>query len=79
MAINIFKKIEGKIIQVNGMVLPHWADNNHHFVAMNYLSLESRKVKESIPDWIDLIFGVYQHSKEKYNLFLPLTDQVNNV
>jgi len=59
------------------MVLPQWAINNHHFIAMNSLSLESREVKESIHEWINLIFGINQQNKDKYNLFNPLCDEVH--
>ena len=57
-------------------VIPEWVANGHYFVFMNYMSLESKITRKEINNWIDLIFGINQQSKDHNNLFKPLTDEV---
>jgi len=59
------------------MIPPPWALNNHHFIFYNSIALEQKVLKEAISNWINLIFGINQHDKDAYNLFKPLTDEVN--
>lgn len=54
---------------VNDVVLPSWAENPCHFIQMNRNALDSEYVRMHLNEWIDLIFGVYQKSVEKNNLF----------
>jgi len=61
---------------VDSVILPRWARNNHHFVYMNYVALESNTARNELCHWIDLIFGSKQHSVKDYNLFRPLTYEV---
>lgn len=68
--------IDWNVVRISSMILPPWAENNHHFVFYNAASLERKAVKEDISNWINLVFGANQHSKEAYNLFKPLTDEV---
>jgi len=65
-----------QIIRVDSVVLPSWAKSRHHFIAMNYLSLEHPKTTANLHKWIDLIFGEKQQSHEAFNLFKPLTSEV---
>jgi len=64
------------VVNIDSYILPPWAINNHHFVFMNSMALESDIVRERINNWIDLVFGIDQQNYEKYNLFKPLTDEV---
>ena len=47
-----------ELVRVDQVLLPNWAQNNHHFVQLNYLALESDIVSSSLHQWIDLMFGV---------------------
>jgi hypothetical protein len=49
--------------------LPPWAKNSFGFVNLNRQALESEWVRTKLNEWIDLIFGCYQRSLEKNNLF----------
>ena len=62
-------------VRIDQVILPIWARNNHHFVQINALALESKYVSENLNSWIDLIFGYKQQSKESYNRFKNLCDE----
>ena len=63
-------------MRVDAVVLPPWAQNNHHFIYINYMALEHGIVRENINKWIDLIFGIKQQDIMAHNLFKPLTSEV---
>ncbi|OHS93643.1 hypothetical protein TRFO_11638 [Tritrichomonas foetus] len=56
-------------VRVNNVILPKWAKNPKNFIEMNKYALESEYVRMHLNEWIDLIFGIYQKSIEKNNLF----------
>ena len=58
-----------KKIKINDVILPPWAENPLHFVKTLNNALESNIVSESLHQWINLIFGVYQQSISMNNLF----------
>ncbi len=68
----------GLKVRVDGLLLPPWALNNHHFVYTNFMALERDRVREQLGHWIDLIFGVHQQDPARHNLFKPLTAEVSN-
>jgi hypothetical protein len=73
--------------QVSDVQLPTWALQRlptqedyqqdvfaaHRFVFMHSQVLESQYVSSSLHEWVNLIFGAYQRSAEKVNVFFPLT------
>ncbi len=68
------KEVRGRRIRVDQVVVPGWAHDNHDFVRMNYLALESRHVSLNIHNWINLIFGYQQQLARYNNLFKSLCD-----
>ena len=63
---------------IGNVQLPPWSNNNpYQFVAMHRMALESNYVSEHINEWIDLIFGIYQFSQEKNNIFHYFTYDFN--
>ena len=55
---------------VDDVDLPKWADNSaYKFIEIQRAGLESQYVSEHINEWIDLIFGIYQRSDEKNNVY----------
>lgn len=60
---------------VDQVILPLWARDNHHFVQLNYLALESQYVSRCLEKWIDLIFGYKQQEAKAYNLFKKMCDE----
>ena len=68
-----YQSLMNQFVRVSHYILPRWAINNHHFIFMNYLALESPSCRLNIHNWIDLIFGIKQHSAENYNMFKALT------
>ena len=69
----------GQMVRVDGFVFPPWALNSHHYVYGNFMALEQDSVRKQLAHWIDLIFGTYQQSPERHNLFKPLTAEVLSV
>ena len=63
--------LDGDAGKVDDVVLPLWAQNNHHYIAMNRIALEGRYVSENIHKWIDLIFGVYRCDEAHWTVFHP--------
>ena len=55
--------------RLNDVILPKWAKSAQHFIDINRQALESEYVRLHLNEWIDLIFGIYQKSLEKNNLF----------
>jgi hypothetical protein len=49
--------------------LPKWAKNSFEFTQINLQALESEHARSRIHDWIDLIFGCFQRSVQKHNMF----------
>ena len=55
---------------VSNVSLPNWANSSaYKFIEIQRAGIESEYVSSNIHHWIDLIFGVYQKSFEKNNLF----------
>ena len=67
--------LKGKRIMVDQVVLPPWARNNHVFIQLNSLALESRIVSLNLDKWIDLIFGCRQQDPKFYNMYRELCDE----
>ena len=62
------KKMNG--MNVSNVTLPKWANNSaYKFIEIQRAGIESEYVSLNIHHWIDLIFGVYQKSYEKNNLY----------
>ena len=60
--------------RVYGVRLPPWAHNDpREFVRIHRAALESEYVSAHLHEWIDLIFGCKQQSKEALNVFHPYT------
>ena len=60
--------------RVYGIRLPPWAHNDpREFVRIHRAALESEHVSAHLHEWIDLIFGCKQQSKEALNVFHPYT------
>lgn len=59
---------------VDDVVLPKWAKNASHFVALNRVALESSLVSMTLNRWIDLVFGCRQQDLKSNNLFHPYSD-----
>ncbi|OHT01256.1 hypothetical protein TRFO_31965 [Tritrichomonas foetus] len=54
---------------VSDVILPNWAKNAHSFIEIHRRALESEYVRMHLNEWVDLVFGCYQRSKEKNSLF----------
>ncbi|OHS99739.1 hypothetical protein TRFO_33768 [Tritrichomonas foetus] len=55
---------------VSDVKLPNWSNGSaYKFIEIQRAGLESEYVSAHLNDWIDLIFGIYQKSLEKNNLF----------
>ena len=65
----------GPKVRVDQVIFPSWAKNNHYFIQMNALAMESKFVSENINLWIDLIFGEKQQNIKSYNKFKHLCDE----
>ncbi|CAD8129157.1 unnamed protein product [Paramecium sonneborni] len=66
-----FGKTQNGIL-VNNVSLPKWANNNlQRFVTGQRNALESEEIQKNLTEWIDLIFGYKQRSKqaEKFLIF----------
>lgn len=59
----------------NALVLPNWAKNQHHFVKINTLALESNFTSSNLHHWIDMIFGFNQQDPRIYNRVKSLCDE----
>ncbi|KAG8221472.1 hypothetical protein J3R82DRAFT_1685 [Butyriboletus roseoflavus] len=60
--------------KIHHVKLPPWAKGDALlFVHMHRQALESRYVSESLPAWIDLIWGCKQHDIDSLNVFHPLS------
>ena len=60
--------------RVYGVRLPPWAHNDpREFVRIHRAALECEYVSAHLHEWIDLIFGCKQQSKEALNVFHPYT------
>jgi len=68
------------IVRVDQVVVPPWAKNNHEFVKMQVLALESRHASNYLDHWIDLVFGEAQQDQKRFNRFKESCDEsfVNN-
>lgn len=54
---------------VNDVILPNWAATPLEFIGKQRQGLEGDYVSQHIHEWINLIFGIYQKSYEKNNVF----------
>lgn len=63
------KREDGSL--VGDVVLPPWASNPEHFIALHRQALESDLVSCQLNQWIDLIFGYKQKGPEavRFNRF----------
>ncbi|KAF8266238.1 beach-domain-containing protein [Lactarius quietus] len=60
--------------QIHHVVLPPWAKEDPLlFIVLNRRALESDYVSESLPAWIDLIWGCKQRDPTSLNVFHPLS------
>ncbi|KAG6889353.1 hypothetical protein C0992_005581 [Termitomyces sp. T32_za158] len=60
--------------RIHDVKLPPWArEDPLWFIVLNRRALESSIVSESLPAWIDLIWGIKQHDPESLNVFQPLS------
>ncbi|OHS97434.1 hypothetical protein TRFO_09432 [Tritrichomonas foetus] len=64
-------KCDGK--SISDVELPKWAKNEYEFISLHRIALESEYISAHLNEWIDLIFGIYQDSQEKFNVFHSLT------
>jgi hypothetical protein len=60
-------------VSLDDVALPPWASNAFEFVDKHRQALESEYVRSHLPSWIDLIFGCFQRSLEKNNLYHPFS------
>jgi hypothetical protein len=51
------------------VTLPAWCSTSFEFIQVHRQALESEYVRNHLNEWIDLIFGCYQSSLEKNNLY----------
>ncbi|KAK9508246.1 hypothetical protein O3M35_007946 [Rhynocoris fuscipes] len=61
---------------VDNVILPPWASDPRLFILVHRQALESRHVREYLPQWIDLVFGYKQTGKaavDSINVFHPAT------
>jgi hypothetical protein len=61
---------------VDGVLLPPWARDAVHFVALHRAALESEHVSARLHLWIDLVFGAAQkgpRAEESLNVFFWTT------
>jgi hypothetical protein len=49
---------------------PNWAPNAFELVHFNRIALEAPHVSQFLNEWVDLVFGVAQESRERLNVFL---------
>jgi hypothetical protein len=49
--------------------LPPWSKNSFEFTQINFQALESEHARSHIHDWLDLVFGCFQRSIPKHNMF----------
>lgn len=76
---NLGKRQSGEY--VDNVILPNWAMHSpatadmdpHRFIFFHRQALESTVVSQRLHKWINLIFGTYQESKAKHNVFFPIT------
>lgn len=59
--------------EIDNVDLPPWASTPFEFIEIHRRALESRYTQLHINEWIDLIFGCYQKSLDKLNLFHTFT------
>ena len=62
-------------VRIDGVLLPNWAKNAHHFVQTNATALESRQTSMGLDKWIDLLFGEKQQDKDACNMYKNLCDE----
>ena len=67
--------------KLSDVIMPDWVKSGlpEEFVFMMRERLESKEVSEALHSWIDLIFGCYQQSEEKMNLFQKYTYEGTNI
>ena len=67
--------------KLSDVIMPDWVKSGlpEEFVFMMRERLESKEVSEALHSWIDLIFGCYQKSEEKMNLFQKYTYEGTNI
>eukprot|EP00826_Nyctotherus_ovalis_P011874 TRINITY_DN13094_c0_g4_i1.p1 TRINITY_DN13094_c0_g4~~TRINITY_DN13094_c0_g4_i1.p1 ORF type:complete len:628 (-),score=162.48 TRINITY_DN13094_c0_g4_i1:170-2053(-) len=71
-----FADSNGWPFRIDQEILPPWSRNNHHFVQLNVLALESCNVSFSLNAWIDIMFGV-KH-KEPLNPLATFNDSIES-
>ncbi len=62
-------------VRVDQVLMPKWAQSEHHFVKLNVLALESKQTSQFLDQWIDLLFGERQQKGDYYNLYKSLCDE----
>lgn len=75
MNINNYSLSDGTNLDVT---LPKWCNHSWEFVEKHRDALESEAVSNTLPNWLNLIFGVSQRSENEYNIYNPMsyTDNV---
>ncbi|EAY11743.1 Beige/BEACH domain containing protein [Trichomonas vaginalis G3] len=58
-------------------LLPNWSDSITNFVEKHRSFLEKNSTRLELNNWIDLIFGVKNSSKDDYNIFNPFSYSEN--
>ena len=63
--------LHDRLTRVDDVILPVWAKNNYHYVAVNRMALECPYTSQHLNKWIDLIFGVYRDDEAHWTVFHP--------
>ncbi|ELP93051.1 hypothetical protein EIN_052660 [Entamoeba invadens IP1] len=64
-------KLKSEKNEVGDVKFPQWGKTAREFVRHMREALESNEVTMNLNEWIDLVFGVDQQNRQKYNVYSP--------
>ena len=61
--------IDSNKVGLGDIKLPQWASSPIDFIYQHRKALESEFVSTNLPMWIDMVWGVDQHSQQRFNVY----------